>query len=808
MAELLNKIPTNLTEYPNSFKRQGCFPLEAYSVFYATADKTAFEAAQDYATNNGIAYVGQTLAVVTTNAEDTSVVDSVVFYIIADATGTLQEVGKITEGDGKSIDLSEDGTLSLYGFDNAGAATFPRKNSDGKIEWVSIENVVEGDGNDKTVLQLADTKGILTLSEDKSEGTSTTTYTLGLENIYNATEVDENFATKQSLENIYNNINQKDQEQDQRINALPTEADVDSKISEAITGLATESYVGSAIGYALSQRPTEEEINNKINDAINAANHLTKKIVTAVNGNTVTLSDGTVEEAVENVIYMLKHADLNLNDIYDEYTIISEVLTLIGSTSVDLSGYVNEDLLNETLSEYAKTEDIPVIPESVVGEGSAESRNDSSIYIKGNYFNADQTPARQDPVVNGIFSVAEGFGTTIGDTELYQAGDDSLSLPSSSKFLIRDGKIETFNYQSYSFAHAEGNGSTAAGSSAHAEGELTYAKGRGSHAEGRLSGAYSKYSHAEGKLTKAGNSFTDWLGIVNENYPSAIFESNRFESANRAFIKAQEVGDAKSWLCLAYGTKIIPSWTGVIDPKVNAFFEYIREKSNGADHSFFLSGSAVTQKVQNMFYTTLSTGAHAEGIKSTAIGDGAHAEGATDDAGNGTIAKGNGAHAEGCGTQALVQRSHAEGYMTTASADSAHAEGFMTTASGNHAHAEGNATVASGKRAHAEGQKTTASGDRSHAEGEDTVASAHAAHAGGLGTIASMEAQTAIGKYNEEVVDAVFIIGNGTDSENRKNLLTAGTDLNGDYLKVGHNKVVTLGMNLILNGGNFASKNQ
>ena len=38
MAILNVRIPTNLTEYPNSFKRQGSFPLEAYSVFYDIAN--------------------------------------------------------------------------------------------------------------------------------------------------------------------------------------------------------------------------------------------------------------------------------------------------------------------------------------------------------------------------------------------------------------------------------------------------------------------------------------------------------------------------------------------------------------------------------------------------------------------------------------------------------------------------------------------------------------------------------------------------------------------------------------------------
>lgn len=123
MAELLSKIPANLTEYPNSFKRQGCFPLEAYSVFYTSFEEvdgvktsvkqTAKAAAEYYAANNGIAYVGQTLAAVETTTDGT--IDSVTFWIIADATGTLQEVGKATSGDGKTIRLNANGKIELVG---------------------------------------------------------------------------------------------------------------------------------------------------------------------------------------------------------------------------------------------------------------------------------------------------------------------------------------------------------------------------------------------------------------------------------------------------------------------------------------------------------------------------------------------------------------------------------------------------------------------------------------------------------------------------------------------------------------------
>ena len=83
MAKLLTGIPTNLTEYPNSFKRQGAFPLEAYSIFYN------LETAKDYAKNSPIAYVGQIISVIS----DTKIIA----YQITNTQGELQEVGKKLE---------------------------------------------------------------------------------------------------------------------------------------------------------------------------------------------------------------------------------------------------------------------------------------------------------------------------------------------------------------------------------------------------------------------------------------------------------------------------------------------------------------------------------------------------------------------------------------------------------------------------------------------------------------------------------------------------------------------------------------
>lgn len=131
------------------------------------------------------------------------------------------------------------------------------------------------------------------------------------------------------------------------------------------------------------------------------------------------------------------------------------------------------------------------------------------------------------------------------------------------------------------------------------------------------------------------------------------------------------------------------------------------------------------------------------------------------------------AHAEGYQTGAEGRYSHAEGIGSTASGISSHAEGGYTEASGTDSHAEGHTTQASGDAAHAEGSVTRASGIDSHAEGIGSQAKSTASHAQNYYTIAASDKQTAIGKYNVEDSNDVyvFIIGNGTAS-NRSNALT------------------------------------
>lgn len=115
-----------------SFKRAAALPLERYAVHASLAD------AEDYATNNAVAYPGQILAVVEENGTG-------VYYI--DQNMALQPVGVIPTGDGKTISVDEDGVISLFGMDGEfeEAKSYQPVYKDGALTWVELSaTTVEG----------------------------------------------------------------------------------------------------------------------------------------------------------------------------------------------------------------------------------------------------------------------------------------------------------------------------------------------------------------------------------------------------------------------------------------------------------------------------------------------------------------------------------------------------------------------------------------------------------------------------------------------------------------------------------------
>lgn len=122
------------------------------------------------------------------------------------------------------------------------------------------------------------------------------------------------------------------------------------------------------------------------------------------------------------------------------------------------------------------------------------------------------------------------------------------------------------------------------------------------------------------------------------------------------------------------------------------------------------------------------------------------------------------------GNVATGNYSHAEGTKTTASGSASHTEGVRTTASGQCSHAEGYWTYATGSYSHAEGYQTKAQGSNSHAGGYGTIANAHQFVHGRYNT--AYMAPTSI----TDTTGTLFMIGNGTASDTRKNAFRVTAD--------------------------------
>ena len=284
------------------------------------------------------------------------------------------------------------------------------------------------------------------------------------------------------------------------------------------------------------------------------------------------------------------------------------------------------------------------------------------------------------------------------------------------------------------YSHAEGDSTNAIGNSSHAEGYFTVASGYYSHAEGSNTQAIGDYSHTEGYETKTGVQTAYSASISNGivTLPSSYGDvAGDFVADNILYLYDEEFDKAYSWGTWAISQSYFDSTNTIVelyDTSVTTTTAYV------GDINFGISNWTGDQTIPGNY-------AHSEGYQNLAVGDFSHAEGQF--------------------TQAVGYISHTEGIYTIAIGEFSHAEGEGTTASGYGSHAEGNGTQAIGDYSHAEGYQAQAIGDYSHAEGE--------------GAIASASYQHVQGKYNvTSSIEGAFIVGNGTEDENRSNLIHAG----------------------------------
>ena len=399
--------------------------------------------------------------------------------------------------------------------------------------------------------------------------------------------------------------------------------------------------------------------------------------------------------------------------------------------------------------------------------------------VKGEIFND-----YANNIASGGFTHAEGYDTEAVKWGAHAEGGDTHAM--------------------HNYAHAEGLSTYATGESSHAEGQGSRAGGIRSHAEGFDTCATGEASHAEGYKTSTGfkgysklytvaiETDTNWLVIestepakyysVGDNLQIGLVDGSilkdkfKISSISETNIASSDVPDG-TYIALS---KLTDENITITTDDIRYIGVYNKPYGDiiiaeGAHaHSEGYNTLAIGENAHAEGYGTQATKqhTHAEGYNTTATAWGAHAEGGA------SHASGQYTHAEGLMTKAEGTAAHSEGQETKALGDHSHAEGVKTEATGNRSHAEGNLSKAKKANAHAEGYNSVADGYAAHSEGGNTLASGDYSHAGGLGTIASKQAQTAIGQYNAEDSNAIFIVGNGNgpDADQRKNAFTVNDD--------------------------------
>ena len=383
MAKLYGNIASSaLMTFDKSFARANGQPLDSTEVYYSLA------AAQEYAAGAG-AYVGQKIVVIENNV--------VTHYSIEDTAGTLKELGSKPVGDGQSVSVSEDGTVSIFGFDkltNAEIGYLPRvkevvveadpennveESRHLEIEWVPVSEVVEGDGNSVTTVTAKDAS--VTVSNTAETGYEGFKYEVNVnisEAEGNKVELKEDglFVAETDLSDYYNKEHVdaienrvKAVEDDHLVTADKTE--LEGSISDVADRVeALETTVGgeaSGLVKAIADEIARAQgVEKELSDAIDAIDYINPEelaeaikdfattqyvdteieaiedAISKLNHFTAKVVESTDEAAEIGVLYLVKDETVAGVDKYNEYIVIDGAPVLIGDTTTDLSNYYSK----------------------------------------------------------------------------------------------------------------------------------------------------------------------------------------------------------------------------------------------------------------------------------------------------------------------------------------------------------------------------------------------------------------------------------------------------------------------------------
>ena len=201
----ISKI-TGINQVGNSYQRKSAVPLDYYSLFNTKAE------AEAYAQSNPVSYVGQVISYIHEG--------EVKVCVIANAAGSLKEVGTKPVGDGKTIEVSAEGAVALLGSATASNGTLPMlEEVDGKqkLVWKTLEDIGAGDGNDNTTYEFAFAEQKITITpkfngqpimEGEGEEAKQVIYTLDLTAFVTSEELETRLAQLPADENTTYSLTQ------------------------------------------------------------------------------------------------------------------------------------------------------------------------------------------------------------------------------------------------------------------------------------------------------------------------------------------------------------------------------------------------------------------------------------------------------------------------------------------------------------------------------------------------------------------------------------------------------------------------
>lgn len=345
------KAKGSLWDVAVSIKRGNPLPLDADSIFESYAALEAYAA-------DVLAYPGQVVAVV--NEDSTGI-----YYL--DQNLAIKPVGVIPTGDGKSIEVTADGVISLAGIADADSLTLPRMKADKSgIEWVPVSAVVQGDGNDNTTYEftaLEDKVGFSVITKFNGEQVGDAVEFAF--DVYTKSEADDKFLAKadyktyddsalaarvKAIEDDY--LVEADKYDDSDLQTRVKAIEDDYLVADDIANKADKAT--TLAGYGIGDAYTKTEVDGAIDDAVKGL--LGENVADAYD----TLKEiqdllaGTDGEAIDGLI-----------EIADANKVAIETLNGTGAGSVDakiaaaVAPLATSDALDEVreLADAAQTAD-------------------------------------------------------------------------------------------------------------------------------------------------------------------------------------------------------------------------------------------------------------------------------------------------------------------------------------------------------------------------------------------------------------------------------------------------------------------